>query len=165
MVPIAEFYTYYKGGFHSSSFEQPSKLNQHLRLELSPRGKKSQSIPFQPFPELLADWDLAWDYTLGLDLTFLVFFECKQAHRPTCRGLTPLLRKKRADPMLTDPNLPQLPLPTATSLCSLSLFIPLAHYPIIHPPLIWRGNLHLWLSPDITTTSPASKKMGFSTVT
>lgn len=72
--------------------------------------------------ELLADWDLAWDYTPGLDLTFLVFFECKHAHRPTCRGLTPLLKKKRADPMLSDPNLPRLPLPTATSLCSLSLF-------------------------------------------
>lgn len=76
--------------------------------------------------ELLADWDLAWDYTPGLDLTFLVFFECKHAHRPTCRGLTPLLKKKRADPMLSDPNLPQLPLPTATSLCSLSLFISMA---------------------------------------
>lgn len=112
--------------------------------------------------ELLAGWDLAWDYTPGLDLTFLVFFECKHAHRPTCRGLTPLLKKKRADPMLSDPNLPRLLLPTATSLCSLFFFFYFnGHSPLTHPPLIWRGNLHLWLSPDITTTSTAFIKMAF----
>lgn len=71
---------------------------------------------------------------------------------PHAEGLTPLLKKKRADPMLTDPNLPQLPLPTATSVS----FPPVAfhfngHLPLTHPPLIWRGNVHLWLYPDITT--------------
>lgn len=84
---------------------------------------------------LLADWDLPRDYTPGLDLTFLVFFECKRAHHPTCRGLTPLLKKKRADPMLSDPNLPRLPLPTNTSFCSPStLFIPQATFlSLMHP--------------------------------
>lgn len=83
--------------------------------------------------ELLADWDLAWDYAPCLDLTFLVFFKCKHAHRPTCRGLTPLLKKKRADPMLSDPNLPRLPLPTATSLCSLFPFFLFQWPPSTHP--------------------------------
>lgn len=110
--------------------------------------------------ELLADWDLAWDYTPGLDLTFLVFFECKHAHRPTCRGLTPLLKKKRADPLLSDPNLPRLPLPTATSLFPIPFYFN-GHLPLTHPPLIWRGNLHLWLSPGLTITLSAFTKMAF----
>lgn len=96
-------------------FPQEAEMSQS---KLRPTMRTHPSID----TELLADWDLAWDYTPGLDLTFLVFFECKHAHRPTCRGLTPLLKKKRADPMLSDPNLPRLPLPTATSLCSPSLF-------------------------------------------
>lgn len=68
---------------------------------------------------LLADWDLPRDYTPGLDLTFLVFFECKRAHHPTCGGLTPLLKRKRADPMLSDPNLFLFPLPLFISLATL----------------------------------------------
>lgn len=81
--------------------------------------------------------DLAWDYTPGLDLTFFVFFWCRHAHRTTWRGLTPLLKKKRADPMLSDPNLPQLPLPTAISLCFPLLFISMA---IFHTPVrYWSG--------------------------
>lgn len=111
--------------------------------------------------ELFADLDLAWDYTPGLDLTFLVFFECKHAHRPTCRGLTPLLKKKRADPMLTDPNLPRLPLPTVTFLCSRSLFLYFhSHFSLTHTHFIWRGNLHLWLSPYITAPPPSSQWSG-----
>lgn len=39
---------------------------------------------------------------------------------PHAMGLTLPLKWKRVDPMLSDPNLPQLPLPTATSLCSLA---------------------------------------------
>ncbi|MEQ2183925.1 hypothetical protein GOODEAATRI_002907, partial [Goodea atripinnis] len=108
--------------------------------------------------ELMADWDQAWDYTPDPDLTFLVFFECKHAHHPTCRGLTPLFRKKRADPMLSDPNLPQLPLPTAISpsvppvpfYTSTTTFHSSVH------PFIWRGNLHLCLSPGIANTTSSS---------
>lgn len=78
-----------------------SKLNQHSSSQLSQEAEMSQSnLPstMQTHPsidaELLADWDLAWDYTQGLDLTFLVFFKCKHAHRPTCRGLTPSFEKE-----------------------------------------------------------------------
>lgn len=85
--------------------------------------------------ELFADWDLAWDYTPGLDLTFLVFFKCKHAHRPTCRGLTLLLKKKRGDPMLSDPILPRLPLPSATALFPVSSYFN-GHLLLTHPPLI-----------------------------
>lgn len=92
-----------------------------MRLESHLKGGKAKSIKPQLYPsidnELLADWDLAWDYTTNQGLTFLVFFECKHAHHPTCRVLTPLFKEKRAEPMLGDPNLPWLPLPTA-SLCS-----------------------------------------------
>ena len=84
----------------------------------------------------LPGWDLAWDYTPGPDLTFLVFFWCKHSRRPTCRALTPLLKKERADPMLSDPNLPRLPL----SHCHLSLFPVDSHFnghlPLTHPPLL-----------------------------
>lgn len=115
--------------------------------------------------EMLAGWDLAWDYTLGLDLTFLVFFECKHAHHFTCRGLTSLLKKKRVDLMLGDPSLPRLPLPAATSQCSLFSFSSMATFHSTNHP--WRGNLHLWLSPEITLIiSPAFlRKTFFSAMT
>lgn len=153
---------------------EASKKNQHVwkaRVQSTfvipafPRETTSQSklqstTPDSDGAELWADWDQAWDYTPDPDLTFLVFFECKHARHPTCRGLTPLFRKKRADPMLSDPNLPQLPLPTAIS----PSFPPVPFYistttfhSSIHP-FICRGNLHLWLSPGstITTSSPLS---------
>ena len=47
---------------------------------------------------------------------------------PHAEGWPCLLKKKRADPMLSDPNLPRLPLPTATSLCSLSLLYSNDHF-------------------------------------
>lgn len=48
--------------------------------------------------------------------------------------------------MLSDPELPRLPLPTGTAQCPP---VPLHSMATIHP-LIWRGNLHLWPSPDVT---------------
>lgn len=56
---------------------------------------------------------LAWDYTAEPDLTFSVFSQCKYPHRPTCSRLTPLFKEERADPMLSDPDLPMLPLSSA----------------------------------------------------
>lgn len=44
--------------------------------------------------ELLADGDVAWDYTPALDLTFSVFFECKPARRPHIQRADPSFEKE-----------------------------------------------------------------------
>lgn len=63
--------------------------------------------------------------------------------------------------MLSDPNLPQLPLPTATSLCSLSLFISVTtfHSPI--HPLSGVGNYTCGSPQTSAPPSSACTKMAF----
>lgn len=52
------------------------------------------------------------------------------------------------------------PAPVSTSHCHLCLFpVPFyfnGHLPLTLPLLFWRGNLHLWLSPDTTTTATSA---------
>lgn len=68
--------------------------------------------------ELLADGDVAWDYTPALDLTFSVFFECKPARRPHIQRADPSFEKEACRSHAWWPQ----PAPASTSHCHLSLF-------------------------------------------
>lgn len=57
--------------------------------------------------------------------------------------------------MLSDPDLPMLPLPTANLVTRPPFKYFGGHHPLTHPAPVMRGNLHLWLSPDPGAVSAA----------